>query len=514
MKLTFEPVGALVSSRERKLGVSASFSGLAETGAERHVLVADAIGFHIYADLHVTLELSAATEQDKADLFLEVLEDYARIASDFAVGNPKVLIFEVQGERIHLFLNREEATERNVAELIRFSSYFTDAVYAIIKPKIEAYWDGFCMAADFGRAIVLSTGRDGEDSLISLGNAANAPAKRLARSPQLKSGYLAIKADLAHLSAGATDLEQLHPIGDWVEINLRERRRQTSEIVEKSLLIRAIENSHSAFVQPGKKRRVHLAKASEIVKTDSATVDNPVLVQAFLMRADLDGFTLRVDKAFAEGTENAIKRLVFEFLQIMDVPDAFETYLGRPLIRLPWAGDCYCAIFLPKDYEDYSAMRNYLPATLSLYYLDPEGKVNAAREKALACVADRCAWSIGVAGGEQSDGRLLVANIETRHRRFLVVAGWGARRSLDAQNASGLRRNEAAIHDEDYPKLDPNYREAFNRWEDGPTIYRKATAGGLKRAQEKRLADNQVNLSPRRSEIIVPASRPYYVERH
>lgn len=513
MNLTFEPVSALANRREQKLAVAATSKKLAES-EDRHVMIADATGFHLYGDLHVTLELSAATEQDKANLFLEILEDYARIASDFTLGNPGVLIFEIQGERIHLFLNREDVTQRTLSELLAFSSYFTNAVYTIVKPKIERYWDGFCMAADFGRAIILSTGRDGEDSLISLGNAANDPAKRLARTPQVRSGCLALKAEIAKHSGEIWNIGQRYSVGEWVEINVKDRSLQESEIFEKGLLTRAIQNSRTGLTQPDRRRVVRLVKGVETVTTDTATVDNPTSVQAFLMRADLDGFTLRVEAAFAEGTENAIRRLVLEFLQIMKVPDAFESYLGRPLIRLPWAGDCYCAIFLPKDYENYTAARRYLPATLSLRYLDPDGTVNATREKELASVASRYGWSLGIAGGDDSNGRLLVANIQTGHRRFLVVAGWGARRSLDAQNATGLRKREVAIHDEDYSELHPNYQQAFDRWEYGPTAYRKATAASLKRAEDSQLSLKQVHILPRRPEIIVPASRPYYAERH
>jgi hypothetical protein len=482
-----------------------------ESSEETQVMIADATGFHIYADLHLTLELSAATEESKADLYLEILEDYARIASDFSLNNPKLLLFEVQGERIHLFQNLERANPNSLRELISFASYFTDAVFTIIKPKAQQYWDGFCMAADFGRAIILSTGQDGDDSLISLGSPANAPAKRLARTPQVRSGCLAIKSELVQQSLEFRDAQERYAVGDWVEINVKDRPRRPDEKLEKSLFVEAVESSRRVAAEQGRKR-VLLAEAAEIVKTGSATINNPMSVQAFLMRADLDGFSLGVQAAFAQGTEDAIKRLVLEFLQIMRLPEAFESHLNRPLIRLPWAGDCYCAIFLPKDYEEYTAIRSYLPATLALAYFDPEGEVNAKRATSLAAVANRCAWSIGVAGGEESDGRLLVANIETRSRRFLVAAGWGARHSLDAQNATGLGKSEAAIHDEDYPKLDPNYQEAFNRWKEGPTIYRKATAAGLRRAKVNALLDKRVYMAPRQSEIIVPRSRPYYGE--
>ena len=77
------------------------------------------------------------------------------------------------------------------------------------------------------------------------------------------------------------------------------------------------------------------ANAAEIVPTSGATVGNPTFVEAFVIRADLDRFTVRVEAAFAKNDQNAIKGLVLEFLQIMKLPDAFENYMARPLIRLP-----------------------------------------------------------------------------------------------------------------------------------------------------------------------------------
>jgi hypothetical protein len=121
------------------------------------------------------------------------------------------------------------------------------------------------------------------------------------------------------------------------------------------------------------------ANAAEVVPTSGATVDNPTFVEAFVIRADLDRFTVRVEAAFAKNDQNAIKGLVLEFLQIMKLPDAFENYMARPLIRLPWAGDCYNAILLAKDYESYEAMRDYLPAAAAPSRRAPGRRAGAAR---------------------------------------------------------------------------------------------------------------------------------------
>ena len=92
------------------------------------------------------------------------------------------------------------------------------------------------------------------------------------------------------------------------------------------------------------------------------------------------------------------------------------------------------------------------------------------------------------------------------------MAGWGAQRSLDAQNAKGLRANESSIHDEDYGGLEDYYRDAYNRWEDGPTTYRKATVAALKRAEEEKLK-HRVQIVSRIPPVPIPAPRPFYDKR-
>ena len=150
MNLSFQTINALANrAQSRQVTAFANESLRSAVGPQEEVLVADTTGYHLYGDLHTTLELSAATQQEKANLFLEVLEDLAGIVSDFARAEyHNILIFEVQGERIHLFLNRNQLNAETIAELVGFSAYFTDAVYETIKPKIEKYWAGFCMAAD------------------------------------------------------------------------------------------------------------------------------------------------------------------------------------------------------------------------------------------------------------------------------------------------------------------------------------------------------------------------------
>ena len=66
MKLTFQPITGLAN---RAIVFAANQALRTAAAVEEETLISDYTGFHIYGDLHLTLELSAATEQDKANLF-------------------------------------------------------------------------------------------------------------------------------------------------------------------------------------------------------------------------------------------------------------------------------------------------------------------------------------------------------------------------------------------------------------------------------------------------------------
>jgi len=267
----------------------------------------------------------------------------------------------------------------------------------------------------------------------------------------------------------------------------------------------ALANAKSALGSA--ERQVMFSKQAELVDTSGSTVAQPTLVQAFIMRADLAGFSKSVEDAFSDQSGGSIQRLVAEFLQIMEIPSAFEARMNKPFIRLPWAGDCYNVVFMPSLGEDYARIRGYLPATLSLRWLDPDGSVNATRDSSLASVAKKSRWSLGVSGGDSSNGQMLIANIKTATRSFLVAAGWSVRRSLDCQNADGLAANESALHDEDYPPLDRSYQNAFIKL--GTTKFRKATATALMHAETQRLKETVTVQPAPEAAFFIPVRKPY-----
>ena len=84
---------------------------------EQEIMISDTTGFHIYGDLHLNLDLAAATDQSEDEpLFRNPVRIMRASRQTSPRGRPEVLIFEVQGERIHLFFNRNTANAESISE--------------------------------------------------------------------------------------------------------------------------------------------------------------------------------------------------------------------------------------------------------------------------------------------------------------------------------------------------------------------------------------------------------------
>ena len=286
------------------------------------------------------------------------------------------------------------------------------------------------------------------------------------------------------------------------------RKKFPTLITEEELINLSVAIDESLTARAVSKRLVTFAaNAQEFINVETSTVEKPAVATGLVIRADLDGFTAKIEEATVRG-EEAIKKVVEEFLNILQLPDEFEAYLDQPVVRLPWAGDCYNAVILSENGQTYEDLRRNLTPIACLRWHDPEGEVNANRADTLRKIATAHQWSIGIAGGAR--GRLLIANITTRERSFMVAAGWGVRYSLEAQNAKGLAATESAVHIEDHADMCEPYKGKFSSWEAGRG-FRKATATSLQEA-----ADAQIEqLGPEKAvpSIVVPhiqvSSRPY-----
>lgn len=465
-------------------------------------LVARTVGFHVYGDLEVKNRMEKANTEDMARLFLEAIEETVAIAAAFTQVDD-IWLFEAQGRRFHLFIDADTADEASLNKLLAYCSYVAQSVDNRVRAIIPDDYVKFSLAVDHGRAVVISTGRAGGDSLISLGNAANVPAKRLSRT-DISDGNLVIPIELARKNPVLAKECAEQSGSNWVHVNVLLKRfvalardqidilecvATTTRVVDEGLVKRAI---------------LFEALAAKSDESTAASVQQPLVVKGLVFRADLHGFTRKIEEAYDRG-EAAVSQVVQEFIDILKLPDAFEQVLGNPSVRLPWAGDCYTLVIQPRTYEDYAAIRRTLPAIVCYLWHDPDGTVNEKRPAGLRQTAPKHKWSVGIAGGTESEGHVLLANINTSERRFLVAAGWSQAVSLEAQNAGGLAETESAIHVEDHRELEAKFQEAFTPWGDSRGL-RKAT---LKRLTDAHNGTKVEVITPSVPNIVVP-SRPYF----
>jgi hypothetical protein len=411
-------------------------------------------GFHVYGDLRINLTLSAAEEDSNARRFLQIIDNYSAVADECA-RNVGADVLELQGERIHALIPGETLSEEIFRRLFAFAIALTNAVYDKIAPAAGEHWGGFSMAADFGPAVLVAS-ECGGGSVVSLGNAANTPAKRLGRTPVVEAGHLALRRH-AHEA-----IDHTAGNAEWVEINVLEPAEKISRFSNRSLNRQLAASAAAMLERPIPYRSIIVAKAAHVGDPSRFSVTEPFRVQGHCLRADLDGFTHQVEAAFKSGPE-AVKRLVKRFHQIMGYAREYARSLNRPFIEMPWAGDCATIILMPRDTETYYDTSRYFPVAAAVRWHDQEAAENVDRI-VWGKLLESAKWAVGVAGGneeEGSNGVMLVANVQSSRRAFRVAVGWAPRRSNDGYQAAGVRAGDTVLHNVDYENIDEDYKKAF-----------------------------------------------------
>lgn len=505
MKIQNATLNDVLGLRSRK------FSAFGQTFTnEDGVLFNDVTAFHIYGDLGLNLRLAAAQDARNAEKYLGILEEYAEIAEG-CCAPAGVTLLEVQGERLHFLQPAQAADGDSIKQLLRFCIALTNTIFDRLRGKAAADWNGFALAADHGRAIVLATGREGDDSVISFGDAANRPAKRLARTPAVKSGHLALRTFLVGRSPLLVGGGAYRENETWIDINVKDPPSYLQQISDGSLR-NQINESTNAIANAVARQDRHVTFAAAEDLADRATVDDPIEVQGLCLRADLDNFTRQVEQAFAAKNEAAIRALVERFLVIMDFPDEFQKKLNRPVISLPWAGDCATQIIPLRRGESWDQFRKTMPAVAAIAWHDCDGINGRMAEIRRAMSGTR--WAVGIAGGDTTEGfsgRLLIANLQTRARQYRVASGWNVRRSLDAQQAENVVADDTVLPTIDYNGLNHSYQLAFKELRDS-SLYRCARLEALKRARQNQItaiATAKPTVLPTISGASVPASKPF-----
>jgi len=453
----------------------------------------DVIGFHVYADLRLNLDLAAAEDTRRAMKCVDILEDYTAI-SDKCAGLAGARVLEVQGERIHFILPSQEPMTDLIRVLV-FSSALTQTVYQEIKPAVGDDWQGFSMASDYGPAVLIPSSYGG-GSLVSLGNAANQPAKKLGRG--VDSGHLALPNRIGKNLSGAK------PSGDWILVDVLKPVTATQSFFDERLTESMRQMARSVFQQSTRRGGRNFAGG---MFDGLSFAKTPLRTRGMCLRADLDGFTKAVEDAFKN---QKVPDLVRQFTDVMQYPLDFAEKVGKPLIELPWAGDC-CNIFIQPSYmETVEEMRAVLPVEAGRCWHGIAYENGGSKRWSSSLGSAK--WAVGLACGDRDeggDGNVIVTEFPAAGRSFRVVVGWCARRAKDAQETSGIKGDDVVVPIVDYQNLEEVFKPLFELM---GSNYRFSNYAKLKQAGQsagKSLATSStkhvVGIS-----TALPAPRPYW----
>lgn len=461
----------------------------------------DTTGFHIYADLDLALEFSAGDDQ-AAFRNLQVLQAFASSAE--AVGRASGMrILEVQGPRLHLYLEAGTPTEADVRRLVQACRVFYQLATTEVSQLVGDVEFSIRMAADYGRAILVrSTGADISESLVSLGNVANRPAKKLSRDV----GKAGVPAGTLALNEGAIRGREE---SEWRLINLDVARvekamDESDQETESRITMFSAANSQYPIVA----NSAMAILAREFEPNPQNPIHAPMRRSGFMFRADLEGFSATVRAAMSHGDE-AVTVLVATFQQIMRYPTAFKESLpeGVSVLCFPWAGDC-ANLFL--ECENYALERTHLPNAAALNWHNQNGESGVKWNRVL----ENCQWLVALGGGDPATagrGRILTGNVIADGRTFHVGAGWSWRRSLDAEQSRGTDADGTVIQIEDYRGLESKYRDAYVDHPENPALFKVASLAALERAERQSCKGTSVSVAATEPvfNIQVRAPKPY-----
>jgi len=401
-------------------------------------------GVHLYSELRPADGLQVAESEETAQRFLRIIEDYVRAGVQAALIF-EIELLEVQGTVLHFHL--EGAITRETAKkALSFSHIFTKVLYETLAEEMGSEWNGFAICMDHGPAIIVRHGQASNSSAISLGEAANKPAKRLL--------YGKTEAGHAEYPESWTGKSSDH----YVAINLRDREKapllHEYENAALETKFREILNEYRLQRTQGSiAAKVPLIRAAD--RVDGFSTDHPLRIQAFCMRADLDGFAKQVKAAFSQGAE-AVEAIAIGFIKIMQFGEFFEKQHPGS-VRLPWAGDC--ATFLFPAEIDLESLRGQKWIAIVEQWQTFASATDEGKQNRWSGVFKDVNWSVGMTFAEH--GTCLIAPILAVERRFLIGAGAPLTFALDAQNIG--RADDTVIHSSDHQSLYAPIRKLFNK---------------------------------------------------
>lgn len=457
---------------------------------------------HIYVMLDFKPEFEHAATADHAKGFLSSVAR-ASMAADQIAQRYNGLLLEVQGSVLHIGL--QQRYDKQLLDSARAFASELHWVYRRLFPDQQKRVQGWRMTIDAGKTLVVAgRGVHGDDSYVSLGKAANRPAKHLYAQLELPEA----ERQLNRFYVGYRTL----PTGRWLHENLDNTTQRLEEAVEKIVANARTAEPKLDFSETVGGWKQVTARARPIGtpgSPTSPTPDKPHTYFGWILRSDLDGFTARVEACFDNDVE--LRKLAEQFYCLMDSAAQFVERHKLELLQLPWAGDNFTAAAVFSEKAEYDAAIPKRLVELTLDY--DKNMVSAAVECGFG------GWANAVAGGDPNGnaaGNVFLAGVEVDGRRFLVAVGEGVGRSVQAFGDIDPKAKDLVLYEPDWKRLHDSYRAAFEpavKPKSGvrSTLYRKANVDALRKVQAREAAATSSTIIefPGEPKLVIPTRHHY-----
>ena len=440
---------------------------------EEEYLYLETSGWHFYSYLKIRPHLIEDTSVYDDRRLMSIYKNYT-YAADIAARKAlsKCQILEHQGNVIHFFF-----PEANFDKVIY---PFAKSLTALVEDHVLGYFAKdvvtFNMATEQGKSVIVEssspTANESERSTVSLGPCANNPAKRMIKR---------IEGRICPLSWRDNPDDE-----DWhvYECHVEEENRERAVILESFMKV--------------------LGEQLEVEKRKLSNGEVRSR-EALYFRADMDGFTRKVKKAF---DNNKVAELVEEFISYMKLANAWQ--IRSKVVTVsphPWAGDCFNVEIVSTSSElyNFAAVRSNEPQGI---VRDWERYVKSDKFSGFSYRNDKTPvrWVYSIAGG-----RILDFVVKTDSREFKLCVGRPVGRTHAAVNFEENEPEYLVMHMEDISLLPQSEQQSFHKYDDKKhQRFKFQTA-----AKRNRTDDNAAQHAARRAEsttvegVSLFASRPW-----
>ncbi|HYF13857.1 MAG TPA: hypothetical protein VD971_02160 [Phycisphaerales bacterium] len=449
---------------------------------------------HLYVKLDFQPKYENATTADDARAFLRSVARASHAAQMLADRRGGTLM-EVQGSLLHIGI---PVGNDDFEPLLSFAGELHQIYNGVFDDRASRV-QSWCMTMDVGKTLVVSQrGVHGDDSWVSLGTAANRPAKYLYSQLERNKEDRALKD--FHIGCW-------HPTRrEWVIEDLAKIRVRLDDSV--GMVREARQFSPQVLYKEARSGLKETVARAVPVDFGDPVADKPEIYFGWLMRADLDGFTKRVEQCMNDDAK--LQALATEFYQVMQCAADFTARHKESMVQLPWAGDNFtaAAVFATRDSYDDAAPKRLVELALDF-------------EKEMGDRAGGCGfggWAYGVAGGTvhgNAGGNVYLGAVILAGRRFLVGAGEGVGRSAQAFGDINPKASELVLYKVDWDRLHDSYKRAFETAvtvrAQPSTLFKKASALGLNRVRASAAAapaQTRVSVAPGQYQTF--SSKPHH----